>query len=600
MSPIQEQVRRARRRLWFGLWLDVACRMLCWSAVAFGLAVIAVRLAGWSVPWLLVGGVLFGVALVASLIWSYRVRPSEATAAAALDDAVGLRERVSSSLWCTSSDDPFAQAVYADAEQRVQSLTVRRHLRLRWPQTTGWAVAALVFAAGAFLAPEGVFQSDKQERSAQQQAQVVQTRVQVKKRLDDIKKMAATNPALSDLKEEMEKLDLQAAEKMSRPEDVRNEAVKKLDRLADAVREKQQSEKFDKVSETKRMMRALEQPAGEQTPVQQLARDLKAGDFKSAQETIKKMQEQLATLKKDQDKEFVAKMQEQLEQLAKQMDKLADQEQLKKQLEQAGIKPEDVERMLERLSKEDLDQIRKQLEKSGMSQQQIEKLCQQCKKQQGASQAMKQMSQAMKSAAAAAGDGDMGGGMAGLEQAGEQLSEMEQLEQELKQLESAMASLNDAKSQCQGSGPGQGQGQGGGQGGGQGNQGQGRGGLAQRQQTGVGFKVERGEVETTKGKIVGQFLVDGEQVRGEATEEFVELIRAAERDATDTVNRNRIPRQYQKAVKDYFSRLPNEFGLLPAEADAPDGEGEEDAEAAADETAEAADESAPADDATEQ
>ena len=85
--------------------------------------------------------------------------------------------------------------------------------------------------------------------------------------------------------------------------------------------------------------------------------------------------------------------------------------------------------------------------------------------------------------------------------------------------------------------------------------GRGRGGLAPEEQTTVGFKMERGKVHTGKGAIIGQFLFDGEQVKGDVAPEFSEVVTAAERDASDRINRNRVPRQYQKAVKSYFSNM---------------------------------------------
>ncbi len=94
-----------------------------------------------------------------------------------------------------------------------------------------------------------------------------------------------------------------------------------------------------------------------------------------------------------------------------------------------------------------------------------------------------------------------------------------------------------------------------GQGGGMGKYGQGRGGKAPEEQTNVAFKTERGKVHTGKGAIVGQFLVDGEQVKGDVNANLVELVSAAERDASDRINRDRIPRQYHKAVKAYFSNI---------------------------------------------
>ena len=88
-----------------------------------------------------------------------------------------------------------------------------------------------------------------------------------------------------------------------------------------------------------------------------------------------------------------------------------------------------------------------------------------------------------------------------------------------------------------------------------GQMGQGRGGRAGEEKTDVAFKTERGKVHTGKGAIVGQFLVDGEQVKGELKSNLVEVVSAAEREASDRINRDRIPRQYHKAVKAYFSNI---------------------------------------------
>jgi len=101
---------------------------------------------------------------------------------------------------------------------------------------------------------------------------------------------------------------------------------------------------------------------------------------------------------------------------------------------------------------------------------------------------------------------------------------------------------------------------------GMGRMGRGRGGQAKMEQTDVDFKTERGKVHTGKGAIVGQFLVDGEQVKGEAKTNLVEVVSAAEREASDRINRDRIPRQYHKAVKAYFSNIQRSMkGSKPRE-----------------------------------
>lgn len=97
-----------------------------------------------------------------------------------------------------------------------------------------------------------------------------------------------------------------------------------------------------------------------------------------------------------------------------------------------------------------------------------------------------------------------------------------------------------------------------------GQMGEGRGGLAREEKTDVSFKTEKGKVTTTKGAIVGQFLVDGEQVKGDAKAGLAELVTAAEHDASDRINRDRIPRQYHKAVKEYFANLEKKSGAKPS------------------------------------
>jgi len=169
----------------------------------------------------------------------------------------------------------------------------------------------------------------------------------------------------------------------------------------------------------------------------------------------------------------------------------------------------------------------------------------------------------MKQSAQSAQAGQIGDAQSALSLADGQLSELEQLEQEMSQLESSLASLQNAKNDlskpcgnCNGTGKignkscGRCQGSGG-----MGKLGQGRGGLAPEKQTNVGFKIEKGKVHTGKGAIIGQFLFDGEQVKGDISTSLSTVVSAAERDASDRINRDRIPRQYHKAVKNYFSNM---------------------------------------------
>ena len=182
------------------------------------------------------------------------------------------------------------------------------------------------------------------------------------------------------------------------------------------------------------------------------------------------------------------------------------------------------------------------------------------------------------------GDMQMGQAMKGLEAAGDQLSDLEMLEEEMKQLDSTLAQLSQLKDNlgkqcgqcqgtgmvgdqpcpaCQGSGMGQGLSQG--QGGGMGKMGRGQGGIARGQETNVNFKKEREKVKTQRGKIIGQILVDGQQVPGQSNAAYKQALTAAEREASDAVAEEQIPRKFQKAVKKYHTTLTTDAGVGKAE-----------------------------------
>ena len=575
MTELDRQVRRTQVRLWGNRWLRHMCWTTTGATVLFAGLVLVCRLYGLDWPLLWIGVGAAGAAVSAAVIWSLIGRPDRHVAAAALDEAAGLRERVSSGLYCTTSDDPFAQAVLQDAQSVAGSVVVRRHIRLRFPSPAIYTFAAIVVAVVMLLLPDGMLQRSEAKERRELANAAERTRIEVREQLKPIKKIAETNPALEDLRKELERIEQAPAGQMMRPEDIRREAIKKVDKLSDTLRQERQSDRFDKISEMKKMLRRVQRQSGGLT--EKLNKALAKGDFKGAKEELKQLQDTLATLKHEEDQEMVKQLQDQLKDLAKQLDSVADEKQLREKLEQAGVKKEDIERALKSLSKKDLDQLKKQCQENGMSKKDAEQLAKQLQSNRAACTACKQMSKAMSNAASAAGKGDMEGAAGQMESAGEQLSELEQLEQEMNQLDSQLSQCQNAKNGMQ---PGcNGQGQKPGQGNGMGKLGQGQGGLAPEDGTGaVSFKTHRQKVHTGAGKIIGQFLVDGEQLKGGVSSELAEVVAAEERDATDAVNQDRIPRQYQKSVKEYFSYVQKALGkpTEPAGGDEPSSDTESD------------------------
>lgn len=560
MTQLERQIRTAQYRLWVNRWLYGVSWFVAVAAGIFGLVVLIQRLYDLPMPLHWIGMGLATGAIGGATAWMVARREDATFAAVTLDEAAGLRERLSSGQYCAGAADPFARAVVADAERASGSLSARQHIHLRMPQAFGWSAASIILAALMFLVSPGLLRSSEATEADEQIAQLEQTKVAVKRKMDAVRKMAEANPALQDLKEELGVRDVVAGGKLQRPADIRHEAIKKIDKLADAVKQKRKSSKYEATKEMRKMLRGIKVPQSANAPTQKLTKALAKGDFKTAKEEIKALREQLATLKSEEDRELVTKISKQLDDIAKQLEKLAKDEKLAEKLQQAGIKKEDLERLLQNLKKEDLDQLKKQLEEKGMSQQQIDKLVKQLQRRQQAGSMAKKLAQAMKQGCQCSNPGQMGEALAGLSVAADQLSDLELLEQEMSQLDSALADLQNTRDgldrpcpfckgrgcgRCQGNKPGAGMGR----------LGQGRGGLAPEEQTPVGFKTERGKVHTGKGAIIGQFLFDGEQVKGDVTSNFTDVVLAAEHDASDRINRNRIPRQYHKAVKTYFSTV---------------------------------------------
>ena len=103
---------------------------------------------------------------------------------------------------------------------------------------------------------------------------------------------------------------------------------------------------------------------------------------------------------------------------------------------------------------------------------------------------------------------------------------------------------------------------------------QGRGGRAEQEASNVAFKTERQKVHTGKGAIVGQLVFEGEQIPGEASSELSRTVAAAEREASDLIHRDRVPRQYQKAVRSYFSKIKKDLkSSTDADPESPEEKG---------------------------
>ncbi|MFQ5518131.1 MAG: hypothetical protein ACE5E8_11230, partial [Acidimicrobiia bacterium] len=153
MTMLERQVRATQHRLWINRGFSILSTMLCGGAGVFAALVLVVRLFDLTWPLAWIGLALAAVAASAALVRLMVTREGPSIAAARLDEAAGLRERLSSAHYCTTTDDPFARAVVSDAELVSGSLSARQHIRLVMPRSAGWTTAVLLLAALMFLVP---------------------------------------------------------------------------------------------------------------------------------------------------------------------------------------------------------------------------------------------------------------------------------------------------------------------------------------------------------------------------------------------------------------------------------------------------------------
>lgn len=590
MTVIQRQVRNAKHRLWLNRWLRQWGWWLLAATLAWTIAWLAARLFALHLPmaWAALAGL--AVSLVGSLVCLAVTREQDPLAAAALDEAAGLKERVSTGLHVSqSTDDPFAQAVVADAQRAVTGLSARQFIRLRWPRSLSLSAMMLMIAMLSLTLKEFDLLGKKEARAANetQQAALNRVRSAVAKPVSAIQKIAESNPDPT-IDKEIKALQ-DAMKKDGDPNVVRREAAKRLDRLEDALKSKADADRFKALGETKKRLKQMGESADPKGELSKLIEAMSSGDFKEAQEQIKKVQDQLAKHARDPkaDPEKVAQMKKQLEELSNKLQKAAEDKQSEREMKNAGLSEKDIQRVLDTLAKKDPQQLEKlakemaeRLKEKGMTKEQMEKLLNKIQERQQAAKQCEKMAEKMSGAAKQLEKGDAEAAKDQLGEAEQMLSEMEQMEQTMNELEGQMAQLDQARSdlnnegdeeheddlqckQCNGTGfrqdgspcphcKGTGQGPGG--------RGRGMGPRERDDNVQVGFENKKEKtLQNKNGSIISQQFVKGRPLKNQSETELFDAAKAAEVDATDSLDRERIPRIYRKGVRTYFDRLGDQF-----------------------------------------
>lgn len=590
MHDIRRVLHAAAKRLLVVNMLNTVMWSLTAAMVALLVLVLADKLFVFTIAWPRVVLATLGAAVLAGVAWALVAQKRELAVARILDERAGLRESLSTALCVERAEDAWSRAVVESASEKARRVVVRDAIPIEGPRS--WPIptaAAALLLITFFLMPDFDLRGKAAAAKAAEQAkqEIITAEMEAKEAEREIREiMERTGLKLED---EMPDPELEAdIQKPQTPEQIRKEAIRQLTSLNEQLQKKQESDEAKAFDAMKDLMRQLRSPGeGELT---EFSRELARGDFQKARQSLEKLAEKLSSGEMSpQESEQLAK---QMQNLAEQLEQLAQQSQaLEQALQQAGMDPQQARQLA--ANPEALQQALQN--NQNLTEQQKQQLQQMAQSQQQASSQCQSMGQAMSQMASSMSQSGMNqSGQQAMDAMSGQLSQMEMMQQEMNalsqsmsQCQSQMAKLgecNGGQSWCQGgsqSGPGMtGQWQPGSsmsQGSGSGGPGKGNGAGPDSLETDIMFKTERPKVENTGGPTIGSTYVYGEQVKGEATEEFAAAVQIAVDQAAEEVTSMNVDPQYRGPVMHYFGRLQERVKAQqgdapPAQESAGDGE----------------------------
>ncbi|MDX9911503.1 MAG: hypothetical protein RBS39_06710 [Phycisphaerales bacterium] len=568
LAEVRRVVARAERRLLVADLLRTLAVTL--SAAVGGLIVLRLvqQVAGMAVAWREVAIGAGAAAVVCAVVWSVVRRARGVDVARRVDEGANLRETLSTAMCVSGDGSAWSRAIVEDARKAAVGVKVREAVPIGaprlWPMPFGLGLAlAIVWLSVPRVDLSGVLA--KKDREQREEAALVEVKAEAE--ANEQKLAEALSKAGLD-----EGLGQEAEPEVPEPktaEEVQRAALKRLTNVADALREKRDTEVGPRAEAMQELMRQLKTPGP--GPLQELSRSMARGEFEKAQAELKKLADQMAS--GEMTAEQKEQMQAQLDALAKQLEQLSQNaDKLAEALENAGMSAEQAQQMAQQ-AMSNPEALQKALESMpNMSaaqkqalQQMAQSQCEACENASNMSSAMSQMAQGMSS------QGMSQSGASAMSELSEQLSAAEMAQMELASLEAAMSECNAQMTslgqkmgsaswaQCNNPGDSAAQAAGNSAGGRKAGVGgtpnlEGNAGV----DTDFGIEERKAGTQTRQGPIIATTVVEGMQVKGESRAAFAEAVETGASAAAEAVSTMQVPREYQDSVKRYFGRLERE------------------------------------------
>jgi hypothetical protein len=480
-------------------------------------------------------------------------------------------------------------------------------------------VAVLVLATLLWLPTFDLFGKEEQaRRQAEQTAKVEQGKRQLKDALAQVAAVPAALQKDEKIQLAKANLELALKQGATDPARSQRTAAKALQDVNEAIKQQiKNNAKYAEAQNDAKMLRQLQVPKDETGPVADAQRAIAKGDFSDAVNELSKLGEKFDKMDKAEQDKAAQQMKNLANQLQQMAQNPQVQQQLQQQMQQMGMNQQQMQQAQQLMqqaaqgnpqAQQQMQQMAQQMMKqmnngqgpNPQQQQQIQQMMQQMQAQmnnqqqaQQMQQAAQQMAQAMQQAAQQQGQQGQQNQQGGQQQAQQQMNQgAQQMQQQLQQMQAvaqdmqqiaaaqqnaanaarqAMNGMNGQQGQQgQDAGGGQWQGAGDNQGGDQNRPwdgqardgmaptqgGQGAGDRSAKQQAPYAVKPEMDpSQDDEKGRILATTLVKGDALKGESKEALKEVTESALKEAAEEVDQDRVSRQAQRVVREYFSSM---------------------------------------------
>jgi len=231
---------------------------------------------------------ILAIAVLGSLFWAVRRRPTLLQAAIEADRRLALDERLTSSLQLARAEGPMIDALHEDARRRLAQVDCRSAFPFFVPRSIRWLILPLLaFGVGYVFLPEfdlfGFKQRQVQAKAKDDARRVKAERIQAVARPLKDPGAAAQTEALADAARDIERL----AEELAAGKLTEKQALAKLTGLGERLRERREALQPEAARPN------LASEAGKLGATREMAQNILNGRFGAAAQQARELQKKL-------------------------------------------------------------------------------------------------------------------------------------------------------------------------------------------------------------------------------------------------------------------------------------------------------------------